>query len=102
VKKVHISVTFLLKAFFGAFFKTFKADSKSAWNSVFFDSHIEFLKKLLLLALFVNFDCKCGGNGSKKRNNLFFINVSYNFIRQPSKGLHNQVVKIVVPFSPCP
>ncbi len=27
----------------------------------------------------------------------FFMNVSQNLIRQPSKALHNQVVKIVVP-----
>jgi hypothetical protein len=27
------------------------------------------------------------------------MNVSYYFIQQPSKGLHNQVVQIVVPYS---
>jgi hypothetical protein len=39
-------------------------------NSAFFDAHIEFFNKknyfLLFLALFVNFDCKCARNGSKK------------------------------------
>jgi hypothetical protein len=34
----------------------------------------------------------------KKTENLFFMNVSQNLIMQPSKGLHNQVVKIVVPY----
>ncbi len=52
--------------------KKFSTDSKSAWNSALFDTHIEFFNKkffLLLLALFVNFDCKCAGN--KKTENLF-------------------------------
>ncbi len=31
--------------FFGAFFQTFFNNSKSAWNSAFFDTHIELLKK---------------------------------------------------------
>ncbi len=56
------------------FFKTFSTDSKSAWNSELFDTHMEFLKKtifLLFLALFVNFACKCAGNGTKKTENLF-------------------------------
>ncbi len=34
---------------------------------------------------------------AQKTENLFFMNVSQNCIRQPSKGLHNQVVIIVVP-----
>ncbi len=32
-----------------------------------------------------NFDCTCAGNGSKKRKS-FFMNVSLNFIRQPSNS----------------
>ncbi len=54
-EKVHISVTFLRITFLGEFFKTFSTDSKSAWNSAFFDTQIEFFNKiffLLLLALF--------------------------------------------------
>jgi hypothetical protein len=57
------------------FFKTFLTDSKSAWNSPFFYTHIQFFNKkivLLLLALFVNFDCKCAGNGLKKRKIFFY------------------------------
>ncbi len=57
------------------FFKTLSTDSKSAWNSAFFDTHIKFLKKnfiLFLLALFLNFDCKCAGNGSKKQKICFY------------------------------
>ncbi len=50
----------------------------------------------VILVLFSNFDCKYAGNGSKKGKS-FFMNVSLNLIMQPSKGLHNQVVKIVVP-----
>jgi hypothetical protein len=37
----------------------------------------------------------------KKNGKSFFMNVSWNFIRQPSKGFHKQVVKIVVPYCPC-
>ncbi len=51
----------------------------------------------VILVLFSNFDCKCAGNGSKNGKS-FFMNVSQNLIIQPSKGLHNQVVKIVVPY----
>jgi hypothetical protein len=61
-QKVHISFTFLLITFFAAF-------------AAFFDTHIEFLENnffLFLLALFLNFDCKCAGNGSKKRK-IFFL-----------------------------
>ncbi len=58
------------------FFKPFSTDSKSAWNSAFFDAHIEFFFKkffaLTVLALFVNFDCTCAGNGSKKRKIFFY------------------------------
>jgi hypothetical protein len=50
---------------------------------------------LLLLTLFVNFECKCAQNSSEKRK-AFFMNVSKNLIRQPSKGMDNQVVKIIV------
>ncbi len=33
---------------------------------------------------------------AQKNGKSFFMNVSWNFIRQPSKGLQNHVVKIVV------
>ncbi len=33
----------------------------------------------LLLALFVHFDCKCAGNGSKKTENLFFYECVLEF-----------------------
>jgi hypothetical protein len=47
-KKMHISVTFLLITFLVHFFKTFSTDSKSALNSAFFDTYIEFLNKNFL------------------------------------------------------
>jgi hypothetical protein len=37
------------------FFKPFLTDSKSAWNSAFFDTHIEFLEKKIFLALISTF-----------------------------------------------
>ncbi len=51
------------------FFKTFSTGLKSAWYPYWI------LKRnfvLLLLALFVNFDCKCERNGSKKRKIFFY------------------------------
>ncbi len=49
--------------FFGAFFDPY--------------THIEFEKKnfLLLLTLFLNFECKCAQNGSKKWKLLFYKRV---------------------------
>ncbi len=81
VKKVHISVTFLLILFCVHFFQTFSTDSKSAWNSAFFDTHTEFLNEfflLLLLALFVYFDCKCTQNGSKNINPFYECVLEFN------------------------
>jgi hypothetical protein len=75
VKKGHISVRFLLITFFGAFLQNFFNGFKISVYSAFFDTHTEFLNKnifLLLLALFVNFDCTCGGNSSKKRKIFFY------------------------------
>ncbi len=60
-----------------AYFRHFFANStdlKSAWSSAFYDTHIEFLRItffLLLLAFFLNFDCKCEGDSSKNGN--FFL-----------------------------
>jgi hypothetical protein len=42
---------------------------------VFFDAHIEAKN---FFALFVHFDCKCAGNGSKK-GNLFFYECVLEF-----------------------
>ncbi len=62
LKKMKISLTDMSKSekiayfrhifannFFGAFFQKFLTDSKSAWNSAFFDTHIEFLNKNIFL-----------------------------------------------------
>ncbi len=72
-KSAYFRHVFANNFFWMHFFKTFTTDSKSARNSAFFDTHIEFyIKKMLLLALFVNFDCKCAGNGSIKLK-IFFL-----------------------------
>ncbi len=74
-KSAYFRHVFANNFFWVHFFKTFSTDSKSAWNSAFFDTHNEFFDKnffLLLLALFVHFDCKCAGNGSQKRK-IFFL-----------------------------
>ena len=51
----------------------------------------------LFLALFVHFDCQCEGSGSKKLK-IFFYECILEFYQATPKGLHNQVVKIVVPY----
>jgi hypothetical protein len=43
------SITFLLITFFGAFFTTFSGYLKSAQNSGFFDTHIEYFKNFVLI-----------------------------------------------------
>jgi hypothetical protein len=79
VKKVHISVTFLLITFFVYFFKTFSTDSKSAWNSAFVDTHLEFFDTKMVFALFSTF-CTLWLQMRRKRlektENLFYECVS--------------------------
>ncbi len=64
-KSAHFRHFFAINFMLVHFFKTFSTDSKSAWNSAFFDTQIEWMKKnfWLLFALFVDFDCKCAQNG---------------------------------------
>ncbi len=69
------------------FFKTFSTDSKSAWNSAFFDTFSDFFKKFFFRSYctFLNFDCKCAGNGSKKRK-IFFYECILEFNYATIKG----------------
>ncbi len=58
--------------FFGIFFKNFFNGFDTAWNSAFFDTQIEFLKKIFffaLISIFFYFECKCAREGTKKRKN---------------------------------
>ncbi len=68
--------------FFVHFLKTFLMDSKSAWNSAFFDTFLIFLGHI---STFSNFDCKCAGNGSKKRK-IFFYECILEFNYTTIKG----------------
>jgi hypothetical protein len=84
------------------FFKGFSTDSKSAWNSAFYDTHLEILNKNFF-ALISTF-CKLWLQMRRKwlkKTGIFFSECVLEFIRQPSKGLHIQVVKIVVPYCTC-
>ncbi len=96
VKKVHISVTFLLiTCFWIIFSKLFQRIRNQREILRFltpfliknFRSYYYFFQTLIANAQEM----------AQKKENLFFINVSQNLIMQPSKGLPNQVVKIVVP-----
>ncbi len=88
-KTVHISVTFTLITFFWLIFlklfqrirnqrkiQRFLIPIWNFWKIFFF---------LLFLALFVNFDCKCAGNGSKKRK-IFFYECVLEFNYATIKG----------------
>ncbi len=75
VKKVHFSVTFLLITFFGTFFQNFfNGFEFSVKFCVFWLLFRFFPKKIFFghISTFSNFDCKCAGNGSKKRK-IFFL-----------------------------
>ncbi len=55
--------------------KPFSTDSKSAWNSAFFDTHIEFLKKNFFFALigtFLKLWLQMCGKRLKKTENRFY------------------------------
>jgi hypothetical protein len=86
---VHISVAFLLITFFGCIFsKLFQRIRNQREILQFLIPIMNFLIKffLLLLALFVHFDCKCLGNGSKNGKS-FFMYVSYRILL----GTHQRV-----------
>jgi hypothetical protein len=54
-KSAYFRHVFANNFFLVHFFKPFSTDSKSAWNSAFFDTHIEFLEKNFLFALISTF-----------------------------------------------
>ncbi len=74
-KSAFFRHVFAYNFFLVHFFKTFSTDLKSAWNSAFLDTFFDFVQKnffFVILVLFSNFDCKCAGNGSKKRKIFFY------------------------------
>jgi hypothetical protein len=78
IGKTSLTYVFANNFFWVHFFTTFSTESKSAWNSAFFDTHIEIFNEnfvWLLLALFLYFDYKFAKNGSKKQK-MLFINVA--------------------------
>jgi hypothetical protein len=60
--------------FFGAFFRTFFNGFEISVKFCVFYTHVDFCKNnfLVLISTFLNFDCKCAGNGSKKRKIVFY------------------------------
>jgi hypothetical protein len=84
-QKLHFSFAFFLLIFLHIYFCNFLTDLKSASNSVFFNTHIEFMKKL-------NF---CGHMSTflvtfkSKAVKWFFINESWNLILHPSTAWEN-------------
>ncbi len=90
---MHISITFWLITFFAHFLKTFSTDLKSAWNSVYIDTHINFLRKKMyfaLISIFSKLWWKCAWASSKKRKTFSYKHVlefnyaTINGLAQPS------------------
>ncbi len=54
-KSAYFRHVFANNLFSVHFFKSFSTDSKSAWNSGFFDTHIGFFEKKIFGALFGTF-----------------------------------------------
>ncbi len=87
-KSAYFRHIFVKNFFLVHFFKTFSTDSKSAWNSAFFWHLLWCFPKKIFLVIFVlfsNFDCKCAGNGSKKRK-IFFYGCVLEFYYATIKG----------------
>ncbi len=83
-KSTYFRHVFANNFFFVNFFKTFLTDSKSAWNSAFFDTHIEFLKEknfFALISTFFYFDCK-----RLKKRKIFFYECVLEFNYATIKG----------------
>jgi hypothetical protein len=59
------------------FLTTFSTDSKSAWNSAFFDTFFDFFQKNVLghISIFSKFEAKRAKNGSKYQK-TYLVNVS--------------------------
>jgi hypothetical protein len=98
VKILHISVPFLLITCFVHFCYFFSGLEISVKFFVF-RYPIWIFEDKFFFAL-INTFCKLWLQMRTKRLKklkIFFMNVSLNLIRQPSKGSHNQVVKIVAP-----
>jgi hypothetical protein len=86
------------------FFKTFSTESISASKSPYFDTFFDFFKTFFFLghiSTFFELWLQMRRKWLKKTENLFL----WMYLRielcnhQTSKGLHNQVVKIVVPYN---
>jgi hypothetical protein len=71
----HIFANNLFGAFFQNFFNRFEIIVNFCVFDTFFDCFFKKKFFYVLLVLFSTFDCKCAGNGSRKRK-IFFMNVS--------------------------
>ncbi len=89
VKKVHFSVTFLLITFFWYIFSKFFQRIRNQREILRFLTPFPIFSKNIflkvILVLFSNFDCKCPGNGSKKRK-IFFYDCILEFNYATIKG----------------
>jgi hypothetical protein len=100
VKKVHFSVTFLLITLFWYIFsKLFQRIRNQREILRFLTPFSIFSEKNFFRSCLYFFRTLTANaqETAQKNGKSFFMNVSWNLIMQPSKGLHNQVVKIGVP-----
>ncbi len=81
----HVFADNFFGAFFNNFFNWFKISEKFwvFWHLFWFFSQTNFLG--VILVLFSNFDCKCAGNSSKKRE-IFFYKCVLEFNYATIKG----------------
>ncbi len=77
-KSAYFRHVFANNFFLVNFFTTFSTDSKKAWNSAFFHTHIELLNTNIFLLLLALFFCKLWlqiRRKQLKKTEKFFINV---------------------------
>ena len=88
-EKVHFSVTFLLITYFWKNFSTLFQRIRNQRKILRFLTPFSIFSKKnflkVILVLFSNFDCKCAGNGSKKRK-IFFYECILEFNYATIKG----------------
>ncbi len=103
----HVRQTCFAYSFFLVhFFKTFSTDSKSAWNSAFFDTFFDFVKKKFFLGHISTFFQLWNQTRKKrlKKSKNVFCKCVLDFNFAPIKGsvffIFKKKVKFAVPYSP--
>jgi hypothetical protein len=90
----HVRQTcFVYNFFWVNFLTTFSTDSKSAWNSTFFDTFFLIFFKTIFSRSYLYFCQTLKPNAQKKAKKMYLVNVSQISILHPSKGLYSSFSK---------